>query len=184
LLAVTKPQLGWSEVAEQTLAAAPDDHTRLSVGAKAMNLALRGDARGAMDLLEPHAQERWALEAMVRVTKIWGAAPRRAEAAERLLARGPDQPMQLECGQALAADAQFERAREILVRLSGDHSAPKSVRTIAFHLSMLVAGRELGDWNQAAELLSGWIEMAPRDPGISAWQVALAANTRRGAGAP
>jgi tetratricopeptide (TPR) repeat protein len=177
LLAVDKPQLGWSESAEQTLAA--DGKIRLSVGAKAMYLARRGDPYGAMELLEPHAEKRWALEVMVRVAKIWGPGPRRAEAANRLLARGPDQAMQLECGQALAAGGRFDRAREVLVRLAGDGSAPRSIRSLAFHFSLLVVARDLDEWEQADALLAEWIEALPGDPEISSWQPAIANHRRR-----
>lgn len=177
ILAMAKPQLGWSEVAEGTLAA--DGKIRLSVGAQAMRLAQIGDPYGAMELLETEADKRWALEAMVRVAKLWGPAPRRAAAAERLLARGPDQPMQLECGQALAADGKFERAREILVRLAGDRSAPRSVRSLAFHFSMLVVARNLGEWDQAEELLEEWGGALPGDARVGSWQPAIANHRRQ-----
>ncbi|MGN6664642.1 MAG: hypothetical protein ACTHK6_10630 [Solirubrobacterales bacterium] len=177
ILAIDKPQLGWSETAERVLVA--DGEDRLAIGAKAAYLARRGDPYGAMEILKPKAGERWALEAMLRVAKIWGPGPRRAEAAERLLARGPDQPMQLECGQAFAADGQFERAREVLVRLAGDHSAAKSIRSLAFDFSIRVVGRELDDWDHAEELLQQWSEALPGDPRISSWQPAIANHRNR-----
>jgi hypothetical protein len=177
ILAIDKPQLGWSETAERVLSANGED--RLAVGAKAAYLARRGNPYEAMAVLEPKAGERWALEAMVGVAKIWGPGPRRAEAAERLLARGPDQPMQLECGQAFAADGQFERAREVLVRLAGDHSAAKSIRSLAFDYSIRVVGRELDDWDHAEELLQQWSETLPGDPRISSWQPAIANHRNR-----
>lgn len=174
MLAVEKPRLGWSESAESVLKEA--GLAKVWVGGKAIYLAKRQDPRAAMELLEEHGEERWALEAMVRITKIWGNRKQRARAAERLLARGPDQPMALECGQALASDEKFEQARQVLVSLAGDRSAARSIRGNAFMFSMLVVGRELGDWTQAAELLEQWREVDPSDSRISSWQVAVAAN--------
>jgi hypothetical protein len=174
MLAVEKPRLGWSESAERVLKEA--GLAKVWVGGRAIYLAKRQDPRAAMELLEEHGEERWALEAMVRITKIWGNRKQRARAAERLLARGPDQPMALECGQALAADEKFEQARQVLVSLAGDRSAARSIRGNAFMFSMLVVGRELGDWTQAAELLEQWREVDPSDSRIFSWQVAVAAN--------
>jgi hypothetical protein len=174
MLAVDQPRLGWSEPAEGVLKKA--GLAKVWVGGKAIFLAKQHDPRAAMELLEEHSDERWALEAMVRITKIWGNRKERARAAERLLARGPDQPMALECGQALASDEKFEQARQVLVGLAGDRSAARSIRGNAFMFSMLVVGRELGDWAQAAELLEQWRDVDPSDSRIPSWHVAVAAN--------
>ncbi len=174
LLSVDKPQLGWSEEVEQILI--ENDHAKIAVGSHAIYLAEKNDHRGAMALLEPYRSERWAVEAEVRVTKLWGNSAERAAAAERLLARGPDQPMVVECGQALAAAGEQRRAAEVLVSVASSPSAPRSVRGNAYLLLMHVVGRDLGEWERVAELLDDWEKAMPGDPRIGSWRVALAAN--------
>jgi len=174
LLSVDKPQLGWSEEAERILI--ENDHAKIAVGSHAIYLAEKKDHRGAMALLEPYRSERWAVEAEVRVTKLWDNSAERGAAAERLLARGPDQPMVVECGQALAAAGEQRRAAEVLVSVASSPSAPRSVRGNAYLLLMHVVGRDLGEWERVAELLDDWEKAMPGDPRIGSWRVALAAN--------
>lgn len=174
LLAVEKPQLGWSEEAERVLI--ENEMAKVAVGSHAIYLTEKNDHRGAMEVLEPYRSERWALEAEVRVTKLWGNSAERAAAAERLLARGPDQPMVVECGQALAAAGEHARAAEVLVSVASNLSAPRSVRGNAYVLLMHVVGRDLGAWERVAELLDDWERAMPGDARIGSWRVALAAN--------
>jgi tetratricopeptide (TPR) repeat protein len=174
LLSVDKPQLGWSEEGERVLI--ENGMAKVAIGSHAIYLAEKNDHRGAMALLEPYRSERWALEAEIRVTKLWGNRAERAAAANRLLARGPDQPMVVECGQALAAAGEYQRAAEVLVSIASNLSSPRRVRGTAYALLMHVVGRDLGEWERVGELLDDWEKAMPGDARIGSWRVALAAN--------
>jgi hypothetical protein len=188
LLAIDKPQLGWHEPSEKTLKA--EGHERVAVSARAILLAHQGRFAAAQALLEHYSTRRWALEALLQVATLSRNPALRRATAERVLALGTDQGVELECGQAFAADgrllassgrhedseAAFTRATEILIRVAEDHSAPLQNRGAAYHLLCLVVGREFDDWRRVAELVAEWRKVLPRDSRLQSWQVPLAAQ--------
>jgi tetratricopeptide (TPR) repeat protein len=174
ILSIEKPQLGWDEGAEHVMAG--QGHLRGSVGSKAMFLAQSGQPEDAMELLEASSAERWALEAMVRVSKRWGRKSERRRAAERLLAIGPDQGMRLECAQALAAAGELERGRDVALQVAHEHSAPVPLRCSAYRLLMQIVGNDLGDWARAGDFHDEWTSLAPGDDDASAWMVRVYAR--------
>lgn len=167
----------WSPEAAQYLR--DHGHTKAAVVGEVMyRIKRHADYPGAEALLRPHLHHIWAKAQWLRMEIQHGRWGPMKEAADRLMEVGPSQELQLEAGRAYAKSRHYERAQEVLTRLARDPGAPFPVRTEAYRLLVIVAVKELEDWNLAATFHQEWTELDPGNPDASALAVQIA-NRRR-----
>jgi hypothetical protein len=158
----------WSDTAENLLM--QNGHERAAIVAKCFYLA-RWHAKheDADALLQPYLHEGWAKIARLRLAIDRGNYTLIKEAADDVMASGPLQAFRLEAGRGYAMARDRPRAREVLIGVARDLSAPVRVRATAYRLLVRLVGAELGEWELAAELHKEWVEIAAGDPAASQW---------------
>jgi hypothetical protein len=163
----------WSDEAAQYLR--EHGHERAAVTAEAVYQARwHSDYERVEEVLRPHLSETWAKSVRLRLAIQRGRYDPIREAADDLLAVGPSQALRFEAGAGFAKCRDFDRAREILLSVARDPSAPRLVRADAYHLLMHVAGNGQDDWQLASELHREWSDLTPGDPRASQFAVRIA----------
>jgi hypothetical protein len=167
----------WSDAAERFLR--DHDFERAVVVARGMYL-IRWHAAfdDAEALLAPHLHEPWAKIARLRFAMNRGRYSLIKQAADDLMASGPTQVFRLEAGRGYGMARELPRAKEVLMGVARDQSAPRQARVSAYQLLMRVVGAELGDWELALQLHKEWVELAPGSPAASQWGPMVARRGR------
>jgi hypothetical protein len=162
----------WSDEAAARLESS--SHRQFVVSMKAIWLARTGRDDEAESALKPFASEPWALEARFHVTLASQNHQRQAEVARRVLERGADPGLRLQCALALSQAGDAQRAKAEVVAVGTDRTAPKSLRGDAYHF---LVSEMLKGGDAAPEMmgrLQEWVAMAPRDERHSALFVPIA----------
>jgi tetratricopeptide (TPR) repeat protein len=151
----------WHEPSYQRLL---QTKVRIAVDMRVFYLAERHAAYDEADaLLKPHLDELWAKVTRTRLAQRWGRQSVLKEAAADLLAAGPNQRFRLEAGRAFEQADDLSRAKEVLVSVARDPSAPATVRADAYARLVRVVGERMHDWLLARKLLLEWTEVRPGD---------------------
>lgn len=163
----------WSQPAADFLAA--NGHERAAITAHAFYLA-RWEAgfERADALLVPHEHQPWAKVVRLRLAMSRGAHTPIREAADDVLSIGPGQGPRVEAARGYAMVGDYARAKEVLMGVARDPSAPATVQGEAYGLLMRVVGPELDDWRTAATLYDEWEKLQPTNPGVSSWAPVIA----------
>jgi len=157
----------WHEPSYQRLIC--DGYVRPAVDMRVYYLAERHAAHEDADrLLQPYLDEMWAKVTRVRLALMWRRNSVLKEAASDLLAAGPNQRYRFEAGQALARADELPRAKEVLMSVARDPSAPEPVRADAYALLVRIVGERMTDWRLAKKLHAEWTTMRPADRRASA----------------
>jgi hypothetical protein len=172
----------WSDAAERLLT--ETGHERPATVLKALYLGARkADWEGAYALVDQMSDEAWAPPARLRLACRWGKHSVIREAADALMATAPGQGLRLECGQAYGKIREYARAREVLMSVANDDTAPSALRAHAYALLVLTVGRHLQDWAEADRLHQAWIDLRPGDARASAFAPEIANRLARERGA-
>lgn len=162
-----EPRLEWDEEVAQKLIEL--GHERMVIGARARQLAAKKYYEDAEKLLEPYKSEIWALEAIL-FTEVTRRRPKaQIDAANALLAAGPDPSMALICAKVVATGADKQRAVQVAVNIARSPGASVKDRSDSYHLVLALLANDLGDWTRIPSLWDEWQELAPDDPRLPAW---------------
>lgn len=157
----------WNEPAAEYLRS--HGHERAAVSGEAFYRARHHGFDAAAQLLQPHLHEVWAKATLLRIAVTCNARHAIEPAADDLLGSGPAQAMRLEAGRAYAMCENYPRARETLLAVARDPSAPRTSRAEAYRLLLRVVGEQMNEWHLARTLLQEWTEVSPGDANASAW---------------
>lgn len=166
-------EVPWSDTAESVLKS--KGYERVAVTAQVIYLSRWRAAHERADaLLVPFADELWAKIARLRIAIDRGAHGALRETAAAVRADAPSQPVRVDVGRAFATAGEASTARDVLLDVARDPSAPSMARADAYNLLMPIVGRQLADWDQAAVLHEEWVDVWPNDRRLPGWAPTIA----------
>jgi hypothetical protein len=169
-------RLEWDhEVAQKLMSSG---HERIVIGARARQLAAKKYYEDAEEMLEPYKSEIWALETKLLIEIKRRRPQAQIDAANALLAAGPDPSMALTCAKVVATGPDKQRAVQVAVNIARSPGASVRDRSDAYHFALALLANDLGEWTRIPSLWDEWQELVAGDTRLPAWYARILGHSR------